>query len=68
MPVFCDSPPYTFIGFNNEESCEARLVTVTEKITRIDYIIGIRKLNSSEGESFFNNIWIDLILFIFLLI
>ena len=43
MPIFCDSPPYRFIGFSVEEACEARVTTQLEKITRIDYVIGIRK-------------------------
>ena len=67
MPVFCDSPPYTFIGFTHEESCEPRVATISEKITRIDYIVGIRKYNSAEGETFLRNIWMDLLLFIFFL-
>jgi hypothetical protein len=68
MPIFCDSPPYTFIGFSDGEACEARVATINEKITRIDYVIGIRKYNSSEGETFLRNVWIDLLLFIFFLI
>ena len=27
MPIFCDSPPYRFIGFSVEEACEARVTT-----------------------------------------
>lgn len=66
MPIFCDTPPYTFIGFSAEEVCEARVPTITERITRIDYIIGVRKYN--EGETFMGKILIELLLFITLLI
>jgi hypothetical protein len=68
MPIFCDSPPYTLIGFTDSENCEPRIATITEKITRLDYIIGIRKYNSSEGETFLKNVWIDIVLFVFFLI
>lgn len=64
MPIFCDSPPYTFIGFE-EETCEPRVATQTEKITRIDYIIGIRKYPNS---TFLQQIWLELVLFIAFLI
>ena len=47
MPIFCDSPPYRLIGFS-QGHCEARVLTVNEKITRIDYIIGIRKYNNDD--------------------
>jgi hypothetical protein len=68
MPIFCDTPPYTFIGFSNNESCEPRVPTITEKISRIDYLIGIRKYNTAEGETFIKKIWLELLLFIVLLI
>ncbi|CAD8103233.1 unnamed protein product [Paramecium sonneborni] len=66
MPIFCDSPPYRFIGFSQEEACEPRVTTQQEKITRIDYVIGIRKYQGIE--TFMNAIWIELLLFIALLI
>lgn len=66
MPIFCDSPPYTFIGLSHEESCEARMPTVNERITRIDYVIGVRKY--SDGETFLQNVWLELVLFIFFLV
>ncbi|CAD8106067.1 unnamed protein product [Paramecium sonneborni] len=66
MTIFCDSPPYTFIGFAQEEACEPRVTTQQVKITRIDYVIGIRKYQGAE--TFMNAIWIEFLLFIALLI
>ncbi len=65
MPIFCDSPPYTLIGMSDEFTCEARIPTVSERISRIDYVIGIRKFNN---ETFISAIMIDLVLFICFLI
>ena len=67
MPIFCDSPPFTLIGFSESGTCEPNAPNLSQRITRIDYVVGVRKF-SLEGESFVHGVAMDLVLFICILI